>query len=216
VYVEVAPDPLTLPGPLLKPVPWRAAPPVPATPMPIAMLAYAEPVEFERERCYSVRATRGGHESDPSARTCFRPVDVYPPLPPAAPEAVASEGAISLIWEPSNAPDLGGYLVLRAEPGDATLHPLTPAPIFDASYRDTTVTPGRRYVYAVVAVDNRLPIGNASAPSPTVAGETSKKSRRSPRSAFSTVSPPIPRCWPRRVAITGRSSSTSARQSRDR
>jgi hypothetical protein len=173
VYVEAAPDPLALPGPLLKPVPWRVALPAPATPMPIPLLAYSEPVEFERERCYSVRATRGGIESDLSARTCFRAVDVYPPPPPAAPEAVAAEGGISLIWEPSNAPDLGGYLILRGEPGDATLHPLTPSPIFEASYRDTTVTPGRRYVYAVVALDNRVPIGNASIPSPTVA-ETAK------------------------------------------
>jgi hypothetical protein len=168
VYVEVAPDPLALPGPALKAVSWRAALPVAATPMPVPVLAYSEPVEFERERCYSVRGIRGGIESDPSARTCFRPVDVYPPPPPAAPEAVAAEGGISLIWEPSNAPDLGGYLVLRGEPGDATLHPLTPSPIFEASYRDTTVMPGRRYVYAVVAVDNRLPIGNSSAPSPMV------------------------------------------------
>jgi hypothetical protein len=173
VYVEAAPDPLALPGPLLKPVPWRVALPAPATPLPIPLLAYSEPVEFERERCYSVRATRGGIESDLSARTCFRAVDVYPPPPPAAPEAVAAEGGISLIWEPSNAPDLGGYLILRGEPGDATLHPLTPSPIFEASYRDTTVTPGRRYVYAVVALDNRVPIGNASIPSPTVA-ETAK------------------------------------------
>jgi hypothetical protein len=168
VYVEVAPDPLVLPDPALKPVPWRSTPPVAATPVPVATFTYSEPIEFERERCYSVRGIRGGIESDPSARTCFRPVDVYPPPPPAAPEAVAAEGGISLIWEPSNAPDLGGYLVLRGEPGDATLHPLTPSPIFEASYRDTTVMPGRRYVYAVVAVDNRLPIGNSSAPSPMV------------------------------------------------
>lgn len=168
VYVEVAPDPLALPGPALKQVPWRVTTPVPATPAPVATLAYVEPIEFERERCYSVRAVRGGLESDPSTRTCFRAVDVYPPPPPQAPEAVAAEGAISLIWEPSNAPDLGGYLVLRGEPGDATLQPLTSAPIFEASYRDTTVSPGRRYVYSIVVLDNRLPLGNSSAPSPTV------------------------------------------------
>jgi hypothetical protein len=81
---------------------------------------------------------------------------------------VAGEGAISLIWEPRDELDLGGYLVLRGEPGDATLQPLTPAPIPEASFRDTTVVPGRRYVYAVVAVDDRLPLGNVSAPSPRV------------------------------------------------
>ena len=60
VYVEVAPDPLALPGPALKPVPWRATLPAPANSAPVAALAYSEPVEFERERCYSVRAIRGG------------------------------------------------------------------------------------------------------------------------------------------------------------
>jgi hypothetical protein len=31
-----------------------------------------------------------------------------------------------------------------------------------------TVMSGRRYVYAIVAVDDRLPLGNMSAPSPRV------------------------------------------------
>jgi hypothetical protein len=56
-------------------------------------------------------------------------------------------------------------VVLRGEAGDATLAPLTAAPIFEASYRDTDVKPGARYVYAIQAVDNRLPVGNISAPS---------------------------------------------------
>jgi hypothetical protein len=169
VYVDVAPDPLVLPAPAPKEdATWRVTLPTPANPMPLAALMLSEPLEFERERCYSVRAIRGGVESDPSPRACVRPVDVYPPAPPAAPEAVAGEGVISLIWETSSAPDLGGYLVLRGEPGDATLQPLTTHPIVEASYRDTTVMPGRRYVYAVVAVDDRVPVGNMSAPSPTV------------------------------------------------
>ena len=52
--------------------------------------------------------------------------------------------------------------------GDATLQTLTPTPISEASYRDAMVVPGRRYVYAIVAVDDRLPLGNQSAPSPRV------------------------------------------------
>ena len=168
VYAEVAPDPLAEPGPRLDRVSWRAIPPVPANPAPLAAFTLTDVLEFDRERCYSVRAVRGGAESDPSARMCVRPVDIYPPPAPAAPEAVSGEGVISLIWEPSNAPDLGGYLVLRGEPGDATLHPLTPVPIFEASYRDITVAAGRRYVYAIIAVDDRVPLGNRSAPSAQV------------------------------------------------
>ena len=50
-------------------------------------------------------------------------------------------------------PDIAGYTVLRADaPGD-TLRPLTPSPIRESTFRDTTVRPGARYVYAVVAVD---------------------------------------------------------------
>jgi hypothetical protein len=168
VYVDVAPDPLVLPGPVAKAGAWQATLPAPANPLPLAALMLTQPLEFERERCYSVRAVRGGLESDPSPRACLRPVDVYPPASPPAPEAVAGEGVISLIWEASDAFDLGGYLVLRGEPGDATLQPLTMHPIVEASYRDTTVMPGRRYVYAVVAVDNRVPLGNMSTPSPLV------------------------------------------------
>jgi hypothetical protein len=99
---------------------------------------------------------------------CVRPIDIFPPAPPAAPALVAGEGAISLIWEASSELDLGGYLILRGEPGDATLQPLTPSPIPDTSFRDATVTPGKRYVYAIVAVDNRVPLGNVSAPSERV------------------------------------------------
>lgn len=168
VYVDVAPDPLALPGAAAKTDSWQATLPAPVNPMPLATLMLREPVEFERERCYSVRAARGGVESDPSARTCVRPVDVFPPPPLPAPEAVAGEGVISLIWEASGATDLGGYHVLRGEPGDATLQPLTTYPIVEASYRDTTVMSGRRYVYAVVAVDDRVPLGNMSAASPPV------------------------------------------------
>jgi hypothetical protein len=168
VYIDVAPDPLVVPAPAPKEATWRATLPAAANPMPLAALMLTEPVEFERERCYSVRAIRGGVESDPSPRACVRPVDVYPPPPPAAPEAVAGEGVISLIWETSSAPDLGGYLVLRGEPGDATLQPLTTHPVVEASYRDTTVMPGRQYVYAIVAVDDRVPLGNTSVPSPPV------------------------------------------------
>lgn len=172
VYADVAPDPFDLPGPRPVAAPWRAAPPAPMNASPLAATTLNDTVEFERERCYAVRAVRGAApnvaESDPTPRVCVRPIDVFPPAPPTGLAAVAGEGAISLIWEPSNDADAGGYLVLRGEAGDATLQPLTPAPIFDASYRDASVTAGKRYIYAVVAIDDRLPIGNMSAPSARV------------------------------------------------
>ena len=64
---------------------------------------------------------------------------------------------MNLIWDANTESDLGGYLILRGEaPGD-TLQPLTPQPIHDTSFRDTTVRPGVRYVYAIVAVDRATP-----------------------------------------------------------
>jgi hypothetical protein len=56
-------------------------------------------------------------------------------------------------------------VVLRGAPGDATLLPLNAAPVIETQFIDRTVTPGTRYVYAVVALDSRLPVPNASAES---------------------------------------------------
>ena len=62
----------------------------------------------------------------------------------------------------------GGYLVLRREAGDATLRQLTPTPLAEARYRDTSVEPGKRYIYSVVAVDTQVPLPNISAESEPV------------------------------------------------
>ncbi|HEY8537175.1 MAG TPA: hypothetical protein VIL25_12015 [Vicinamibacterales bacterium] len=138
------------------------------TPAPIATLTFADSLfELGVERCYAVRTveTTGSLvvESEPSPTVCVTPEDTFPPAPPASLAAVASEGAISLIWDPNSEPDLAGYLVLRAEAG-GELEPLTKEPIPETTYRDTTVKPGVRYVYAVVAVDKATP-PNRSAPS---------------------------------------------------
>ncbi|MBI2833944.1 MAG: hypothetical protein HYX76_05900 [Acidobacteria bacterium] len=118
-------------------------------------------LEFGKERCYAVRTVEKIAtmfvESVTSAIECVTPVDTFPPVAPASLAAVASQGAISLIWEPNDNGDLAGYLVLRAEaPGD-TLQPVTSSPVRETTYRDTGVTPGVRYVYAVVAVDTAVP-----------------------------------------------------------
>src|SRR5262249_25403626 len=134
---------------------WGPTIPAPLNPSPLDTTTFMDDVEFGRERCYTVRAVRGTPpaviESDPSSRTCVTPEDLFPPAVPVRLIAVAAEGAISLIWEPNSELDLVGYLVLRGAPGDATLQPLTPMPVTEARFSDTTVVPGQRYVYAVVA-----------------------------------------------------------------
>ena len=57
-----------------------------------------------------------------------------------------------------------GYIVLRGTAPGAPTERLTPQPIRETTFRDTTVKPGTRYVYAVIAVDTAKP-PNASAPS---------------------------------------------------
>jgi hypothetical protein len=166
VYRSTAPDPFAPPPDAPLEEPWSRRPPAPLNPVPLLTFEFADAVTFTEQRCYTVRAVRG---VGPGARigaaspsACVTAVDTFGPAPPAGLATVASEGAINLIWEPNAEPDLGGYLILRGEAPGATLHSLTTAPITEASYRDTTVTAGMRYVYAVVAIDNRFPVPNLS------------------------------------------------------
>ena len=143
--------------------------PEPLTPQPISETSFVDPrLDFGAERCYAVRTLNAFGalrlESAASDVTCALPVDTFAPGVPRGLAAVGSESAIDLIWEPNAEADLGGYLVLRGEAGDETLQRLTPAPIRQTTYRDSSVRRGVRYVYAVIAVDKATP-SNASAPS---------------------------------------------------
>jgi hypothetical protein len=137
-----------------------AVPPFPnlLTPAAVATTTFRDDrFEVGLERCYAVSivATTGAAsvESPLSKPACVKAVDTFPPSAPTKLEAVASEGAISLIWEASPEPDVAGYLVLRGEAGGGQLTPLFKAPIKETTYRDVSVKRGVRYVYGVVAVD---------------------------------------------------------------
>jgi hypothetical protein len=125
---------------------------------------------YGKEHCYVVRTIQTMQnvtvESEPSAPACLTPLDKFPPAAPRNLRAVAEEGAVSLVWDANTEADLGGYLVLRGDAEGGTLQPITPQPVKDATYRDTTVIAGTRYVYAVVAVDTASPERNSSPPSP--------------------------------------------------
>jgi hypothetical protein len=150
-----------------------AAPPV--NPAPLDTLTFVDPLTGldGRRRCYVVRSVRGdgaqaveGVPSEPPV--CVVPVDDFPPEPPMRLSTMSSEGAIMLMWEPNAEPDIAGYLVLRGEAGDATLTPVTDTVVTEARFADRTVRPGVRYVYAVQAIDSRLPRPNVSAESARV------------------------------------------------
>jgi predicted phage tail protein len=122
-------------------------------------------IEWGGERCYTVRAvhTRGALsvESEPAMPACATLADTFPPAAPTGLIAVASEGAINLIWNANTEKDLAGYLLLRAPAETRAFAPAIADPIRDTTFTDK-VQPGIPYVYAVVAVDTA---GNRSAPS---------------------------------------------------
>lgn len=146
-----------------------ATTPVPLNPQPIETASFSEAVAYEETRCYQLRSVRTEAgmplESAPSGTRCETPVDTAPPSPPADVAALAGDGEITVVWTASPEPDVVGYLVLRGRAGDDTLAGITAAPVAGTRFVDRTVTPGVRYVYAVVAVDSRQPQGNRSPPS---------------------------------------------------
>ncbi len=88
-------------------------------------------------------------------------IDVIDTFPPAIPHGlvavyVPEDKTLDLSWEPDTEQDLAGYIVYRA---DADADPVTwtrvsPAPpLSGTAYRDRTVEPGKRYRYAVTAID---------------------------------------------------------------
>jgi hypothetical protein len=166
VYRTQAPDSLVLPPPNAALPAGTVTVPRPITVAPVAELTFTDSVEFDRVRCYEIRAVRGvgpdAVESAPSEQQCVMPVDVFAPVPPSNLATVVRPGAIDLIWESSPDLDVWGYLILRGTAGDATLQPLNATPVIETQFTDTTVVAGTRYVYAVMAVDMRLPVPNIS------------------------------------------------------
>ena len=114
------------------------------------------------KRCYIVRTVEkvgeATVESDASPEVCTTPIDTFAPAAPKSLQAIASDGAITLIWEPNTERDLGGYIVLRGA-SESDLQPMMQEPITATTFKDD-LAPGTRHVYAVRAVDKA---GNVSA-----------------------------------------------------
>jgi hypothetical protein len=105
-------------------------------------------------------------ESEPSSAVSVTFKDLVPPPPPGALTALVETGAVRLVWDPVDAPDLAGYKIYRTEgTGIDVLRvagtiPLTPQLLTATNYRDTSVNRGISYYYEVVSVDKS---GNESA-----------------------------------------------------
>jgi hypothetical protein len=121
-------------------------------------------MDWGTERCYIVRSVavvaRLPVESEPTGPACQMLVDTFPPAAPKGLMAVATEGAINLIWEANTEPDLAGYFVWRGIGGEP-LQQITAQPVTDASFFDN-VRPGLKFAYAVRAVDKAGNVGPLS------------------------------------------------------
>ena len=98
-------------------------------------------------------------ESEPSPIAGANFKDLVAPPPPAGLTALVETGAVRLVWDPVDAPDLAGYKVYRTEgTGIEQLRPVGTIPLTAqlltaTNYRDTGVNPGISYYYEVVSVD---------------------------------------------------------------
>ena len=147
------------------------ATPVLLTAKPISEPRFSVPVEFGKERCFTIRtvmvagaATVEGPASEPA---CLVAVDRYPPQAPTGLRAIQEGTAVTLTWDPSDAADLAGYVVLRGDEAGTNLQPLFREPLKEPTYRDTTVQSGATYTYTVYAVD--------AAPTPNVSQQSERQ-----------------------------------------
>lgn len=87
--------------------------------------------------------------------------DRFAPPPPSELVALAEAGRVRLVWQASEAEDIGGYVVYRRVGESGTFERITAQPVQSAEYVDTAVRSGQAYTYRVTAVDQT---GNESAP----------------------------------------------------
>jgi hypothetical protein len=142
----------------------------PLTARPLGSAAYDdEAVQPGEAWCYVARtavSTEPVVESAPSAEACVSVRDVAAPAAPLGVAVLAREGGLEVSWSPSPEPDLFAYRVYRAGPG-AEPERVAEVPGGETSFRDTALSPGVAYAYAISAVDRA---GNESAHSTRVEG----------------------------------------------
>ncbi|HKO13215.1 MAG TPA: fibronectin type III domain-containing protein [Acidobacteriaceae bacterium] len=110
----------------------------------------------------------------PSPAITINAKDVFPPAIPTGLAAVADEQAhaIELSWTPDTDPDLAGYVVYRHDEAGAIQRISGTSLIVATTFTDRNVMAGRRYAYAVSAVDHD---GNESARSAEVEEQISQQ-----------------------------------------
>jgi len=97
-------------------------------------------------------------QSEISDVVSITPIDTFPPGVPAGLSAVAGVNAIELAWERNTESDFAGYHIYRSTDGGPFAR--VAGPIDAPTYSDRSVEAGKKYSYAVSAIDSA---GNESA-----------------------------------------------------
>jgi hypothetical protein len=119
--------------------------------------------QYGKEYQYQVLATLNTAESIPSAIAAFTTKDEFPPAAPMGLTALAGINTIELSWDRNTEEDLKGYRIYRAL--EAGPFEQIAELVQDPAYSDKSVTPGKKYKYAVSCLDQA---GNESAKSAPV------------------------------------------------
>lgn len=124
-------------------------------------------VEFGRTYTYTLQQLAPGGavpaESELSRPITTRYEDIFPPAVPTGLTAIAGLQSVELNWDRNTEADWKACQVYRAE-GDAELRKLG-APVAGASFSDSAAVRGKKYRYAVSAIDQA---GNESEPCPPI------------------------------------------------
>jgi hypothetical protein len=114
--------------------------------------------ENGKEYEYRAQALENGAESEVSEAAAITTRDVFPPAVPSGLIGLSGVGSVELVWDRNTEPDLRAYRVYRAvEGGEFTR---VADSVETPAYSDRAVETGRKYRYAVSAVDQ---LGNESA-----------------------------------------------------
>ncbi len=102
---------------------------------------------------YFVQAFEGeSRQSEISDVISITPLDTFAPAVPAGLTAVAAVNSVELAWERNTEDDFVGYHIYRSTDGRAFER--IAGPIEAPTYSDHAVEAGKKYSYAVTAIDN--------------------------------------------------------------
>jgi hypothetical protein len=111
---------------------------------------------------YFVRAVKDKAVSEEAGPATIKPEDKFPPAVPSGLVAVTGTTSIELTWQRNTEPDFKAYRLYRAA-GDGAFELIADG-LTAPSYSDTKIETGKRYRYAVAAVDQTGNFSDRSGP----------------------------------------------------